>query len=99
MSQNEYQLTKILQGPVISEKSTRSAEQSRQIVFKVLRQATKKQIKHAVEKMFNVEVDSVNVINVKGKEKRFGRTVGVRSDWKKAYVKLKQGHDIDFSLA
>lgn len=99
MSQNEYLLTKILQGPVISEKSTLAAETSKRVVFKVLRQATKIQIKQAVEKMFNVEVASVNVINVKGKEKRFGRSVGVRSDWKKAYVKLKSGHDIDFSVA
>lgn len=99
MSQNEYLLTKILQGPVISEKSTLAAENHKQVVFKVLRQATKIQIKQAVEKMFNVEVASVNVVNVKGKEKRFGRSVGVRSDWKKAYVKLKSGHDIDFSVA
>jgi large subunit ribosomal protein L23 len=49
--------------------------------------------------MFNVEVDSVQVLNVKGKQKRFGRSLGQRSDWKKAYVKLKSGHDIDFSLA
>lgn len=99
MSQNEYLLTKVLQGPVVSEKSTVAAETSNRVVFKVLRQATKRQIKQAVELMFKVEVDSVNVVNVKGKEKRFGRSVGVRSDWKKAYVKLKSGHDIDFSVA
>jgi large subunit ribosomal protein L23 len=99
MSISEYQLAKVLQGPVISEKSTLVAEQSRQFVFKVIKQSTKQQVKDAVELMFNVEVDSVRVLNVKGKEKRFGRSVGQRSDWKKAYVKLKAGHDIDFSVA
>ncbi|MCX7087438.1 MAG: 50S ribosomal protein L23 [Methylococcales bacterium] len=95
----EVYLAKVLQGPVISEKSTIVAEQSKQFVFKVIKQSTKKQVKDAVEKMFNVEVDSVRVLNVKGKEKRFGRSVGRRSDWKKAYVKLKAGHDLDFSVA
>ncbi|MEQ1637153.1 MAG: 50S ribosomal protein L23 [Methylococcales bacterium] len=95
----EFQLAKVIQGPVISEKSTVVAEQSNQFVFKVIKQSTKKQIKDAVEKMFNVEVDSVRILNVKGKEKRFGGSIGHRSDWKKAYVKLKVGHDIDFSVA
>jgi len=65
----------------------------------VQKHATKKQVKSAVELMFSVEVDSVQVLNVKGKQKRFGGSLGQRSDWKKAYVKLKPGHDIDFSAA
>lgn len=93
------ELASILQAPIISEKSTIAAEENKQFVFKVLKKATKRQIKGAVEMMFDVEVDSVRVINVKGKQKRFGRALGKRSDWKKAYVKLKPGNDIDFSAA
>ncbi|MCL7420247.1 MAG: 50S ribosomal protein L23 [Methylobacter sp.] len=99
MSVNKYQLAGVLQAPVISEKSTIAAEKNKRFVFKVQKVATKKQVKNAVEMMFNVEVDSVQVLNVKGKQKRFGRSLGQRSDWKKAYVKLKSGHDIDFSAA
>lgn len=96
---NQYQLANVLQAPIISEKSTIIADQNKQFVFKVQKQATKKQIKSAVELMFGVKVDAVRVLNVKGKEKRFGRMLGQRSDWKKAYVKLKPGHDIEFSAA
>lgn len=92
-------LAAVLQAPVISEKSTLAAEANKRFVFKVKTQATKNQIKKAVEMMFEVKVDSVQVLNVKGKKKRFGQTLGKRSDWKKAYVKLKEGHDIDFSAA
>jgi large subunit ribosomal protein L23 len=99
MNDHKYRLATILEAPVISEKSTIAAEKEKRFVFKVQKQATKKHIKSAVELMFNVEVDSVHVLNVKGKQKRFGRTLGKRSDWKKAYVKLKPGHDIDFSMA
>ncbi|MGZ8189906.1 MAG: 50S ribosomal protein L23 [Methylococcaceae bacterium] len=99
MSINKYYLASVLESPVISEKSTITAEKNKQFVFKVQKQATKKQIKHAVEVMFNVEVISVQVLNVKGKQKRFGRSLGQRSDWKKAYVKLKPGNDIEFSAA
>lgn len=99
MSNYDLKLAAILQAPVISEKSTVAAETSNRFVFKVQKQATKKQIKEAVEKMFSVEVDAVQVLNVKGKQKRFGRSIGKRSDWKKAYVKLKPGNDIDFSAA
>ena len=99
MNVNKYQLAAVIEAPIISEKSTLGAEKYKRFVFKVQKQATKKHIKKAVELMFNVEVDSVQVLNVKGKQKRFGRTLGQRSDWKKAYVKLKPGHDIDFSLA
>ena len=99
MNMMEYQLASVLESPIISEKSTNVAEKNKQFVFKVQKQATKKQVKGAVEIMFGVEVDSVQVLNVKGKQKKFGRSIGQRSDWKKAYVKLKPGHDIDFSAA
>jgi large subunit ribosomal protein L23 len=99
MSVNQYQLSNVLEAPIISEKSTIAAEKNKQFVFKVQKQATKKQVKSAVEQMFKVEVDSVRVLNVKGKQKRFGKSLGQRSDWKKAYVKLKPGHDIEFSAA
>jgi large subunit ribosomal protein L23 len=96
---NEQYLATIIQSPVISEKSTVAADTANQFVFKVQKSATKPEIKRAVEVMFKVEVDSVQVANVKGKVKRFGRAIGKRSDWKKAYVRLKPGHDIDFSGA
>ena len=89
-------LSRILIGPVVSEKSTRAADQNKQMVFKVLPDASKPEIRKAVEKMFDVTVTRVQVSNVKGKIKRFGQTVGRRSDWKKAYVTLAEGSDIDF---
>ena len=98
MSSND-RLSKILVAPVVSEKSTRAAEQSRQMVFKVLPDASKPEIRKAVEKMFDVTVTAVQRANVKGKVKRFGQTVGRRSDWKKAYVTLAEGSDIDFAGA
>jgi large subunit ribosomal protein L23 len=76
-----------------------AAENSNRFVFKVQKVATKLEVKKAVELMFDVEVETVQVLNVKGKVKRFGRTLGKRSDWKKAYVKLKEGQDIDFASA
>ena len=99
MSIYESKLANIIQAPIVSEKSTMAAEENKRFVFKVKPDANKQQIKKAVELMFNVEVEKVQVLNVKGKEKRFGQMLGKRSDWKKAYVKLKSGHDIDFSAA
>jgi large subunit ribosomal protein L23 len=93
---NEERLMRILVAPHISEKSARVADSSNQVVFRVLPDACKPEIKRAVEKMFNVEVEHVRTAMVKGKQKRFQRTLGKRSDWKKAYVRLKPGHDIDF---
>lgn len=93
---NEARMLKVLLAPHISEKSTMAAEQGNQIVFRVATDANKLEIKKAVEKMFDVAVDSVRVTNVKGKTKRFGQRPGRRSDWKKAYVTLKEGQDIDF---
>lgn len=95
----QAELMTVLEAPIISEKSTMAAEKARQVVFRVKRTASKSQIKRAVELLFKVEVDSVHVLNVKGKQKRFGRYMGARSDWKKAYVKLKEGFDIDFAAA
>lgn len=95
----EFNLSNVIKAPVVSEKSTVSAENHNRVVFKVANQATKLQVKKSVELMFNVEVEKVQLLNVKGKTKRFGRFMGKRSDWKKAYVKLKPGHDIDFSAA
>ncbi|MEE9343129.1 MAG: 50S ribosomal protein L23 [Gammaproteobacteria bacterium] len=93
---NMDRLTKVLVGPVVSEKSTRVADASRQVVFKVLPSASKPEIRQAVEKMFDVKVTSVETARVKGKVKRFGQSFGRRSDWKKAYVTLAEGSDIDF---
>ncbi len=95
----QSKLTNVLLAPIVSEKSTLAAENNNQFVFKVQKTATKLEVKKAVELMFEVEVDSVQVLNVKGKIKRFGRSLGKRSDWKKAYVKLKEGQDIDFASA
>ncbi len=99
MSIAKSKLANVLLSPIVSEKSSVVAEAESRIVFKVQKDATKPQIKKSVELMFDVEVESVQVLNVKGKVKRFGRTLGKRSDWKKAYVKLKPGHDIEFSAA
>ncbi len=87
---------RIILGPVISEKSTRVAEKRNQAVFKVARDAQKPEIKQAIEKLFNVKVEGVQTLNVKGKTKRFGQSIGRRSDWKKAYVTLAEGQQIDF---
>lgn len=89
-------LHQIILAPVVSEKSTRVAEKGNQAVFKVLRTARKPEIKAAVEKLFGVTVEAVQTSNVKGKTKRFGRFEGARSDWKKAYVTLAEGQEIDF---
>ncbi|GGO69192.1 MULTISPECIES: 50S ribosomal protein L23 [Bowmanella] len=93
---NEERLLKVVLAPHISEKSTMAAEGNNTVVFKVLRDATKAEIKQAVEKLFEVEVNAVRTVNVKGKTKRTGMRIGKRSDWKKAYVQLKEGQDIDF---
>ena len=93
---NDERLMQVLLSPHVSEKSTRLGEVSNQVVFRVRRDARKPEIKRAVEKMFSVEVAGVQVSNVKGKRKGMMRAPGKRSDWKKAYVRLKPGHDIDF---
>ena len=82
--------------PIVSEKSSRLADANRQFAFKVLKDASKPEIKKAVELMFDVKVDNVQIANMRGKVKTHGRSIGRRSDWKKAYVTLSEGHDIDF---
>ena len=93
---NAERLHQVLRRPIISEKSTNAAEKGQQVVFEVLTNATKNEIKTAVESLFEVSVEGVQVINVRGKIKRFGKTPGKRTNWKKAYVRLAEGDDIDF---
>ena len=95
---NLERLYQVLLGPHMSEKSTILGELNNQYTFKVLRNATKAEIKEAVEKIFNVVVDDLQVLNVKGKTKRSGQgKIRRQSDWKKAYVRLEAGHEIDFA--
>ena len=94
---DEGRLMQVLVGPVVSEKATAVAEKSNAVTFKVLRDATKPEIKAAVELMFKVEVDSVRTVNTKGKVKRFGGRIGRRDHVKKAYVSLKAGQELNFS--
>jgi large subunit ribosomal protein L23 len=94
---DEGRLAQVLVEPIISEKATSVAEENNQVLFKVLRNATKPEIKAAVELMFKVEVESVQVVNQKGKVKRFGRSTGRRDHIKKAYVSLKAGQELNFS--
>ncbi len=93
---NQERLMKVLLGPVISEKSTLAADHNGQFVFRVATDATKREVGRAVELLFDVQVDNVRVMNVKGKRKRFGSRNGRRPDWRKAYVRLQPGQDIDF---
>ena len=94
---NAAQLMNIVLAPVVSEKSTFVADKNRQYVFRVADHATKPEIKAAVELMFKTKVDAVTVSNVKGKESRFGRVVGRKRSWKKAYVRLAEGQEINFA--
>ncbi|SFZ75968.1 LSU ribosomal protein L23P [Chitinimonas taiwanensis DSM 18899] len=96
---NEDRLLQVLLAPVISEKSTMVADKNEQVVFRVASDATKPEIKAAVELLFKVQVESVQVTNVKPKQKRFGRSIGYRKAWKKAYVALKPGQEIDLQAA
>ena len=93
---NDERLMKVLVAPHISEKSTLVADAHNQVVFRVLPDAKKPEIKKAVEKLFNVEVVNVQVANYRGKAKGFARLSGKRANGKKAYVRLAAGHDIDF---
>ncbi|KAB2969354.1 MULTISPECIES: 50S ribosomal protein L23 [Zoogloea] len=93
----EERLMQVLLAPQISEKATDIAEKNEQIVFRVASDATKPEVKAAVELLFKVEVKAVQVANVKGKEKRFGKMTGRRKGWKKAYVCLKPGQEINFA--
>ena len=93
---NQERLMQVLLAPQISEKATYIAEKNEQVVFRVATDATKPEVKAAVELLFKVEVEAVRIANVKGKTKRFGRSMGKRKGWKKAYVSLKAGQEINF---
>lgn len=92
---NQEKLLKVILSPHISEKSTVAVEDDNQYVFKVASDASKPEIKQAVEMLFNVKVGRVQVLNVKGKTKRFGTREGMRKGWKKAYVTLQEGQELD----
>ena len=87
----------VLRAPLVTEKTSRLADSDNVIAFEVARDANKAQIRRAVETLFKVSVTAVTTVSVKGKSKRFGRTMGKRSDWKKAYVRLADGQTIDFT--
>ena len=91
----EGRLMQVLIAPIVSEKATMIAEKSNSVTFKVLQDATKPEIKAAVELMFKVEVKGVSVVNIKGKSKRFGKSMGRRDNIRKAYVTLKPGQELN----
>jgi len=93
----QERLYRVLKAPIVYEKSTMIADKHEQVAFRVLQDATKQEVKAAVELLFKVEVTGVQLTNVKGKEKRFGRFTGRRNHWKKAYVCLKEGQEINFA--
>lgn len=95
MSQDR--LMKVLLAPVVSEKSTMVGEKHGQVVFRVVPDATKQEVKAAIELLFKVQVESVQMVNVKGKTAHFGRFAGMHSDVRKAYVTLKSGQEINFA--
>ena len=94
---NAERLMQVILAPVVTEKATFVADKNQQVVFRVVADATKPEIKAAVELLFKVQVESVQVLNRKGKVKRFGRFVGRRRSERKAYVALKEGQEIDFA--
>jgi len=96
---NTDRLMKVLLAPIVSEKSTMIAEKNEQVAFRVMQDATKAEIKAAVELLFKVQVESVQVLNIAGKAKRFGRFEGRRRNVRKAYVSLAPGQEINFAEA
>ncbi|MDR0716102.1 MAG: 50S ribosomal protein L23 [Azoarcus sp.] len=94
---DQERLLQVLLAPQISEKATWVADKHGQVIFRVTPDATKPEVKAAVEALFKVEVTSVRVLNVTGKEKRRGRITGWRKGWKKAFVSLKSGQEINFA--
>ncbi|RMH11161.1 MAG: 50S ribosomal protein L23 [Gammaproteobacteria bacterium] len=95
---NQERILQIIQSPHLTEKASQQMGQKRQYVFKVSSDASKPEIKKAVESLFKVEAEQVNIVNSKTKPKRFGRFAGTRSGYKKAYVRLKPGFDIDLTV-
>lgn len=94
---NEQRLYEVILGPLMTEKSVRVADKHRQIVFKVSKNATKDSVKEAIQKLFSVKVDAIQMVRLKGKEKNFRQRAGRRSDCKKAYITLAEGHDINLA--
>ena len=94
---NNERLFTVLIGPIVSEKSTMIADKNEQVAFRVIQDATKTEVKAAVEMLFKVKVESVQILNQKGKQKRFGRFNGRRSNVRKAYVSLAPGQEINFA--
>ncbi|HLD16905.1 MAG TPA: 50S ribosomal protein L23 [Coxiellaceae bacterium] len=94
---NEYDLFKILKAPHVSEKMA-SASEHRQYAFRVCKKAEKPEIKQAIEQLFKVKIASIRVCNQKGKRKRAGRVLGKKSDWKKAYITLEEGQEINLGV-
>ncbi len=94
---DEGRLMQVLLAPIVSEKATMAAEKSNAVTFKVLQDATKPEIKAAVELLFKVQVKGVSVVNIKGKTKRFGRSIGRRDNVRKAYVTLQPGQELNLS--
>lgn len=93
----QQRLMQVLLAPTVSEKSTMIGDKHNQIVFRVRDDATKDEVKAAVELLFKVQVEGVQMLNVRGKSKRFGRFMGRRNHWKKAYVRVKAGQEINFA--
>jgi len=93
----EERLLQVILAPVISEKATMLADKREQVIFRVATTATKPEVKAAVELLFKVQVKAVNLLNVKGKSKRFGRFNGSRASWKKAFVCLQPGQELNFA--
>ena len=99
VANNTAKLYEVIRAPRVSEKTARLQEVSNQYVFEVAKDATKADVKAAVEQIFDVKVEAVNVVNVKGKNKSFKFRSGKRGDWRKAYVKLAEGQSIDVMMA
>ncbi|HLW74414.1 MAG TPA: 50S ribosomal protein L23 [Gammaproteobacteria bacterium] len=97
MNPKQERLMSVLLGPHVSEKATRAGEKHNQVVFRVRKDADKTEVRQAVEKLFEVKVADVQIVNVRGKQKRFGQMLGWRSDWKKAYVRLAPGSEINLA--
>ncbi len=97
VSTRQDRLYSVLLAPIVSEKSTMIGEKNNQVAFRVMQDATKLEVKAAVELLFKVQVDKVSILNQKGKSKRFGRFTGKRGNVRKAYVSLKEGQEINFA--
>ena len=95
---NQERLMKVILAPHISEKGSMLADKKHQFIFKVVLDATKPEVKEAIESLFNVKVKNVRICRVKGKTKVFKQVAGRRKDWKKAYVALQEGYDINFGV-